>query len=99
MNVLSNEIILRTVSNDIKDKDNELADILPTGIRSSELVDDSLAMSNDTRCSVASTTHLGDSSISPMYFEATAPAVILTLVKLIGADIVEGSVFTQEVPL
>jgi len=96
---LSNDKIFRTVSYDIKDRDNEFADILPTGIRSSELVDDSLAISNDTKCSVASTTHLGDSSISPVYFEATAPVVILTLVKLIGADIVEGSVFTQEVPL
>jgi len=50
-------------------------------------------------CSVASTYHLGDSSINPIYFPETAPVVILVLVKLTGAEIAVGSVFTHDVPL
>jgi hypothetical protein len=34
-----------------------------------------------------------------MYFPDTAPVVILVLVKLTGAETVDGSVFTHEVPL
>jgi hypothetical protein len=83
----------------MRDIEIEFADIFPTGIRSSELVEDSFAILNDTKCSVASTTHLGESSISPMYLPDTAPVVILVLVKLTGDEIVDGSVFTHEVPL
>ena len=86
-------------SYDTRDIDRELADIFPTGIKSSELVDDSFAISNDTKWSVAFTVHLGESSISPIYFPDTAPVVIFVLFRLTGAAIVVGSVFTHDVPL
>ena len=46
---LSNDIIFLVDSYDMRDIEIEFADILPTGIRSSELVEDSFAILNDTK--------------------------------------------------
>ena len=66
---------------------------------SSDPLEVSFVISKSTTLSVISFIHLGDISISPIYFPVTAPVVTLRLVMLIGFDIAAGSVFTHDVPL
>ena len=66
---------------------------------SSDPLEVSFVISKSTTLSVTSFIHLGDISISPIYFPVTAPVVTLRLVILIGFDIDVGSVFTHDVPL
>ena len=66
---------------------------------SSALVDDSCDVEKFVICGVKSAIHLGDNSITPICAPLTAPVVSLKDVIDIGADIVEGSVVTHDVPL
>ena len=77
----------------------EFAETLPTGKISSALVEDSFDIEKSTICSVKSVIHLGDNSITPICAPLTAPVVSFKDVIDIGADIVEGSVVTHDVPL
>jgi hypothetical protein len=70
--------------------DAEFAEILPTGSRSSVLVEDSFAIEKFTILSDISIYHLGDNSISPVYFPDTPVVVILVLVKLTGVATEDG---------